>query len=74
MALPLSYSVRNVTVRRTSALLTALGIACTVAVFTGIMALREGFQQIYKPRGREDVAIYLRPGATSEGESGMVRE
>jgi putative ABC transport system permease protein len=74
MGLPLSYTFRNVFVRRASAALTALGIAMTVAVFAGVLSLRSGFEQLYKPRGDADVAIYLRPGATSEGESGIRRE
>jgi ABC-type lipoprotein release transport system permease subunit len=74
MALPLRYSVRNVLVRRASAIFTALGIAMTVAVFAGVLALRTGFEQLYKDRGREDLVVYLRPGAKSEGESGLTRE
>jgi len=74
MALPLSYTVRNIAVRRASAVFTALGIAMTVAVFAGVLSLRAGFEDIYKPRGEQDLAIYLRPGATSEGESGIDRE
>lgn len=74
MGLPLSYTLRNVVVRRASAALTALGIAMTVAVFAGVLSLRAGFEQLYRPRGDADIAIYLRPGATSEGESGIRRE
>lgn len=74
MALPLNYSVRNIVVRRASALFTALGIAMTVAVFAGVISLQKGFKQLYEDRGRDDVAIYLRPGANSEGESAISRE
>ncbi|UCF68044.1 MAG: ABC transporter permease [Acidobacteriota bacterium] len=74
MALPLRYTLRSVAVRRGSAILTALGIAMTVAVFAGIIALRQGFEQVYRPRGREDVVVYLRLGANSEGESGIGRQ
>jgi putative ABC transport system permease protein len=73
MALPIRYCLRNLSVRRSSAVFTAMGIAMTVAVFVGVMALRSGFEQLYRARGREDVAIYLRMGATSEGESGISR-
>ncbi|MEM7263883.1 MAG: ABC transporter permease, partial [Planctomycetota bacterium] len=68
------YSIRNVAVRRSSAVLTALGIAMTVAVFTGVFALREGFDSLYRPRGSDSLGIFLRPGAQSEGESGITRE
>jgi putative ABC transport system permease protein len=74
MLLPLRYSLRNVAVRRASALLTMLGIALTVAVFAGVLALREGFQSLYRSRGDPDIAIYMRPGASSEGESVIRRE
>jgi len=74
MALPLGYSYRNLAVRRTSTVFTALGIAMTVAVFCGVFSLRNGFQSLYAPRGAEDIAILLRPGANSEGESAIRRE
>lgn len=74
MALPLSYTFRNVVVRRSSAALTAFGIAMTVAVFAGVLSLRDGFSQLYKPRGDITVAIYMRPGSASEGESALPRD
>lgn len=74
MALPIVYAVRNVMVRRSSAALTAFGIAMTVAVFAGVLSLRAGFEQLYKPRGDATIAIYMRPGAASEGESAIPRE
>ena len=74
MALPFSYSLRNVAVRRSSAALTAFGIAMTVAVFAGVLSLRAGFEQLYKPRGDATIGIYMRPGAMSEGESAIPRD
>jgi len=74
MALPLAYTFRNVMVRRSSAALTAFGIAMTVAVFAGVLSLRAGFEQLYKPRGDAAIAIYMRPGAASEGESAIPRD
>lgn len=73
MALPLAYPLRNLWVRRVSAGFTALGVAMTVAVFAGVLALRDGFRAAYEVGGRGDTAIYLRPGATSEGVSGISR-
>lgn len=72
--LPLRYSFRNVVVRRSSALLSMLGIALTVAVFAGVLSLRDGFRSVYETRGADDVLVYLRPGAKSEGESVIRRE
>ena len=74
MKLPLIYTFRNVAVRRSSAALTAFGIAMTVAVFAGVLSLNAGFEQLYKPRGDANIAIYMRPGAASEGESAVPRE
>jgi putative ABC transport system permease protein len=74
MALPLAYTFRNVAVRRSSAALTAFGIAMTVAVFAGVLSLRAGFEQLYKPRGDANIGIYMRPGAASEGESAIPRD
>ncbi|MEM7168443.1 MAG: ABC transporter permease, partial [Planctomycetota bacterium] len=74
MPLPIRYSIRNMAVRRMSTFLTAVGVALTVAVFAGVFALRSGLQQIYTDAGRDNLAIYLRQGATSEGESGIPRE
>ena len=36
-----------------------LGIAFTVAVFAGVLALRDGFESVYAPRGEEDIAAFL---------------
>lgn len=66
---PLSYPLRSLRVRWTSSLFSALGIALTVAVFAGVLALWLGFTGLYATTGREDVGVYLRPGAQSEGES-----
>ncbi|HZM00713.1 MAG TPA: ABC transporter permease [Planctomycetota bacterium] len=74
MPLPIRYTLGNIAVRRSATALTALGIAMTVAVFAGVLALNSGFQAIYTPRGDSNLAIYLRPGATSEGESVIRRE
>lgn len=72
--LPIRYSLRNVIVRRSTALLTLLGIGLTVAVYCGVLSLREGLKSIYAERGSDEIAIYLRPGAASEGESALRRE
>ncbi len=71
---PLSYNVRSLMVRRTSTLLTVIGIGATVAVLTGILSLRQGFAQLFEASGREDIAVFMRPGATSEGESAFPRD
>ena len=71
---PLSYNVRSLLVRRSATLLTVLSIAATVAVLSGVLALQQGFQTLFTQSGRDDVVVFLRPGATSEGESGIQRD
>jgi putative ABC transport system permease protein len=66
---PLRYPVRSLAVRWQSSLFSALGIGLTVAVLAGVLALREGFQTLFTATGSDDVVVYLRPGAQSEGES-----
>lgn len=71
---PLTYNLRSLGARWTASILTVLGIAATVAVLGGMLCLQQGFQALLTERGRTDLAILLRPGATSEGESGFGRE
>jgi len=66
---PLSYPLRSLFVRVGPTLFSAFGIGLTVAVLGGVLALREGFSATLAENGRSDVGVYLRPGATSEGES-----
>lgn len=71
---PLSYNLRSLVVRRGPTLLTVLGIAATVATVAGVLALQQGFATLYAENGRSDLAVILRPGATSEGVSTFSRE
>ncbi|MDJ0523128.1 MAG: ABC transporter permease [Planctomycetota bacterium] len=68
---PLKYPVRSLIVRWQASILSALGIAMTIAVLCGVFALRTGFEALHADTGADDVAVYLRSGATSEGESGI---
>jgi len=72
--IPWSYPLRSMVVRWQASLLSALGIAMTIAVLCGVFALRSGFEALHADTGRDDVAVYLRAGATSEGESGIPLE
>ena len=42
MAIPISYNIRNLVVRKTTTFMTALGIGLTVAVLVAAFALVEG--------------------------------
>ncbi|MEY4673685.1 MAG: hypothetical protein RL148_1469 [Planctomycetota bacterium] len=71
---PFRYNLRSLWVRKSSTLLTVCAIGATVAVLAGMLSLQQGFATLFQERGREDLAIFLRKGATSEGESGLQRE
>lgn len=71
---PLRYNLRSLWVRRSSTVLTVMAIGATVAVLAGMLSLQQGFATMFEQRGRQDLAIFLRKGATSEGESGITRE
>ena len=66
MAIPLSYNLRNLVVRKTTTLMTALGIALTVAVLLAILALVNGLRVTLSTSGDPLHVIVLRKGATSE--------
>lgn len=66
MAIPLSYNLRNLVVRKTTTLMTALGIALTVAVLLAILALVEGLRVTLSGSGDPLHVIVLRKGSTSE--------
>lgn len=71
---PISYNLRSLWVRRSATLFTVLSIGATVAVIAGVLALQQGFQTLFEGSGRKDVHVFLRPGAGSEGLSGISRE
>ncbi|MBI1357206.1 MAG: FtsX-like permease family protein [Acidobacteria bacterium] len=66
MAIPLAYNLRNLRVRLTTTLMTALGIALTVAVLLGVMALVNGLRGALEVTGRPDQVIVMRQGSTAE--------
>lgn len=71
---PLRYNLRSLWVRASSTLLTVCAIGATVAVLAGMLSLQQGFAVLFQERGRDDLAVFLRKGAKSEGESGLTRE
>lgn len=66
---PLSYNLRSLVVRWSATLLTMFGIGATVAVLAGVLALQQGFETLFTESGRDDVVVFLRQGATNEGDS-----
>ena len=66
MAVPLSYSLRNIRVRWRLTLLAVVGITLVVAVFTVLMAMSEGFRAALRGSGRSDNAMVVVRGTASE--------
>ena len=74
MAIPISYNVRSVIARWTTALVSILGIAGTVGVFLAMLAMAKGFQATLVSSGSPDNVIILRAGADTEMTSAINRE
>jgi putative ABC transport system permease protein len=74
MALPLKYNFRNITVRKSSTLATALTIGLTVGVFLMVMALARGIDLTLASSGEPLNLIVLREGSTAELNSSITRE
>jgi ABC-type lipoprotein release transport system permease subunit len=74
MAIPLQYNLRNVLQRPIATLTTAIGVALTVTIFIGALALAAGFRKVLVSTGSPDNAVALRKGADSEISSGVSRE
>ena len=66
MAIPISYNFRNLTVRKTTTLMTALGIALTVAVLLASLALINGLRVTLSASGDPLRVLVMRKGSTSE--------
>lgn len=66
MTIPLSYNMRNLVVRKTTTLMTALGIALTVAVLLAILSLMNGLRATLSVSGDPLQVLVLRKGSESE--------
>ena len=74
MKIPFSYSLRNLFVRKTTTIMTALGIALTVAVLLSIFALVEGLRTSLAATGHPLQMIVMRKGASAELNSNVTPE
>ena len=74
MAIPLTYNLRNLVVRKTTTIMTALGIALTVAVLIAVLALVEGLQTAFEVMGNPLNVLVMRKGGTAELNSIVTRE
>jgi len=73
MAIPLAYNLRNLVVRKTTTIMTALGIALTVAVLLAIMGLVSGLRATLSASGDPLNVLALRKGSDSELVSNFTR-
>ena len=74
MAIPLSYSWRNLLTRRMTTVLTASGMALVVFVFAATLMLAEGLRRTLVATGSPGNAIVLRKGSETEVQSGLSRD
>src|SRR4051812_21992900 len=72
MAVPISYNIRNLVLRKGATIMTALGIALTVATAIFILALVAGLQDAFKSSGDPNNVLVLRKGSNSELAAGGV--
>jgi putative ABC transport system permease protein len=74
MAIPIAYNLRNLVVRRTTTLMTALGIGLTVAVLVTDLALANGLKTAFRASGNSLQILVLRKGSQSELGSAITRD
>jgi putative ABC transport system permease protein len=74
MAIPISYNLRNLTVRKTTTIMTALGIALSVAVLVASLALVNGLRTVFKNTANPLQLLVLRKGGNSELGSSLSTE
>jgi putative ABC transport system permease protein len=74
MGIPISYNLRNLVVRRTTTIMTALGIGLTVAVLLAILALVNGLRSSLGATGDPLHVLVMRKGSTAELTSNFSRQ
>ncbi|MBA4108846.1 MAG: multidrug ABC transporter permease [Leptothrix sp. (in: Bacteria)] len=72
-AIPLSYVIRNLWVRRVTTILTAGGMSLVVFVFATVLMMTEGINETMVATGQPDNVIVLRKGSGSEINSAILR-
>jgi putative ABC transport system permease protein len=72
MAVPISYNIRNLILRKGATIMTALGIALTVATAIFILALLAGLRDAFQTSGDPNNVLVLRKGSNSELAAGGV--
>jgi putative ABC transport system permease protein len=73
MAIPVAYNLRNLVVRKTTTIMTALGVALTVAVLLAVLALVDGLRTTLASSGDPLQIVVMRKGSESEIVSNFTR-
>ncbi len=71
MAIPISYNIRNLKLRKGLTIMTALGIALTVTTAVFLMALLAGLQKAFVASGDSLNVLVMRKGSTAELSGGF---
>ncbi|PJA98410.1 MAG: multidrug ABC transporter permease [Ignavibacteriales bacterium CG_4_9_14_3_um_filter_30_11] len=66
MSIPFRYSLKNFKSRKTTNIITVLGISLVVFVFTAVLMMAYGIQKTLIATGNEDNVIILRKSANAE--------
>jgi len=74
MAIPISYNVRNMILRKGLTLMTALGIALTVMTAVFLMMLLAGMKKAFVASGDPLNVLVMRKGSTSELVGGFTKD
>ena len=71
LMIPLAYNLRNLTVRLSTTVAAAGGLALVVFVFASVMMLSNGIKKTLGRSAQPDVAIVMRKGSDAELSSGI---
>lgn len=71
MAIPISYNIRNLKLRKGLTIMTSLGIALTVTTVVFLMALLAGLRQAFVTSGDPFNVLVLRKGSNAELSGGF---
>jgi len=71
LMIPLAYNLRNLTVRLSTTIASASGLALVVFVFASVMMLSNGIEKTLGRSAQSDVAIVMRKGSDAELSSGI---
>ncbi len=74
MLIPVSYNLRNLTVRKVTTAATAVGIGLVVFVFASVLMLSNGITRMMGTTGRADNAIVISKGSGAELSSTIEKE